>query len=100
MFTFITHIEEKKNYSNKLFLPLTRIDFAVRISSRAAVHTSSRAAVVFPALSLRCVLQVLGNFFLLITYGFPRKLHAEPSVANDKFVNYIDMIVLLETHHS
>ena len=37
-----------------LFLSLTRMDFAALISSRA-VHISSRAVGVFPALSLRRV---------------------------------------------
>ena len=40
--------------ATKLFLSLTRIDFAVFVSSRA-VRISSRAVRVFPALSLRHV---------------------------------------------
>jgi len=84
MFTFITHIEERKKITaTKLCLPLTRIDFAVRISSRAVG--------VFLALSLRCV---WGTSFL--SHGFPRKLRLGPYDAYDKFVYYIDMIVLLE----
>ena len=40
--------------ATKLFLSLTRNDFAVAVSSRA-VRISSRAVRVFPALSLRRV---------------------------------------------
>ena len=53
MFTFMTHFgEEQTLAATKLFLSLTRIDFAVAVSSRA-VRISSRAVRVFPALSLR-----------------------------------------------
>ena len=61
---------ERTNFgSNKiLFLPLTRIDFAALISSRA-VRINSRAVRVFPALSLRRVRPSYGTFFLMVLQG-------------------------------
>ena len=47
--------------ATKLLLSLTRINFAVAISSRA-VRISSRAVGVFPALSLRRVWPSYGTF--------------------------------------
>ena len=54
--------------ATKLFLSLTRIDFAVLISSRA-VRISSRAVRVFPALLLRRVRPSYGTFFLMVLQG-------------------------------
>ena len=66
MFTFMTHCGENKPGSNKiLFLPLTRIDFAALVCSRA-VRISSRAVRVFPALSLRRVRPSYGTFSLVV----------------------------------
>ena len=61
---------ERTNFdSNKiLFLPLTRIDFAALVSSRA-VRISSRAVRVFPALSLRPVRPSYGTFSLMVLQG-------------------------------
>ena len=61
---------ERTNFgSNKiLFLPLTRIDFAALVSSRA-VRISSRAVRVFPALSLRRVRPSYGTFSLMVLQG-------------------------------
>ena len=56
--------------ATKLFLSLTRINFAIAVSRRA-VRISSRAVRVFPALSLRTAL-----IWDLFSYGFPRKLCA------------------------
>ena len=56
--------------ATKLFLSLTRINFAIAVSRRA-VRISSRAVRVFPALSLRTAL-----IWDLFSYGFPRKLRA------------------------
>ena len=55
--------------ARKLFLSLTRIDFAVAVSSRA-VH-------VFPALSRTSLIRDL------FSYGFPRKLREGPYGSND-----------------
>ena len=69
MFTFMTHCGENNFGSNKiLFLPLTRIDFAALVSSRA-VRISSRAVRVFPALSLRRVRPSYGTFSLMVLQG-------------------------------
>ena len=54
--------------ATKLFLSLTRIDFAVAVSSRA-VRISSRAVRIFPALSLRRVQLSYGTFFLMVFQG-------------------------------
>ena len=54
--------------ATKLFLSLTRIDFAAGVSSRA-VRISSRAVRVFPALSLRRVRPSYGTFSLMIFQG-------------------------------
>ena len=54
--------------ATKLFLSLTRIDFAVLVSSRA-VRISSRAARVFPALSVRRVRPSYGTFSLMVFQG-------------------------------
>ena len=54
--------------ATKLFLSLTRIDFAVLVSSRA-VRISSRAVRVFPALSLRRVRPSYGTFSLMVFQG-------------------------------
>ena len=51
--------------ATKLFLSLTRIDFAVDVSSRA-VRISSTAVRVFPALSLRRLLPWYGTFSLMV----------------------------------
>ena len=52
----------KQNFAAaKLFLSLTRIDFAARLSSKAVR--------VFPALSLRRVRPSYGTFFLLVLQG-------------------------------
>ena len=61
---------ERTNFdSNKiLFLPLTRIDFAALVSSRA-VRISSRDVRVFPALSLRPVRPSYGTFSLMVLQG-------------------------------
>ena len=61
---------ERTNFgSNKiLLLPLTRIDFAALVSSRA-VRISSRAVRVFPALSLRRVRTSYGTFSLMVLQG-------------------------------
>ena len=60
--------------ATKLFLSLTRINYAIGLSSRAA-RISSRAVRVFAALSLRRD---------LFSYGFPRKLRAGPYGSYDK----------------
>ena len=52
---------EQTLVATKLFLSLTRIDFAVRISSRAVR--------VFPALSLRRVRPLYGTFSLIVFQG-------------------------------
>ena len=52
----------------KLFLSLTRTDFAVAVSSRA-VRISSRAVHVFPALSLRRIRPPYGTFSLMVFQG-------------------------------
>ena len=55
--------------ATKLFLlSLTRIDFAVAVSSRA-VRISSRAVRVFPALSLRRARPSYGTFSLMVFQG-------------------------------
>ena len=54
--------------ATKLVLPLTRIDFAVAVSSRA-VRISSRAVRVFPALSLRRVRPSYGTSSLTVFQG-------------------------------
>ena len=54
--------------ATKLFLSLTRIDFAVAVSSRA-VRISSRAVRVFPALSLQRVRPSYGTFSLMVFQG-------------------------------
>ena len=62
---------ERTNFgSNKIlfFFPLTRIDFAALVSSRA-VRISSRAVRVFPALSLRRVRPSYGTFPLMVLQG-------------------------------
>ena len=53
--------------ATKLFLSLTRIDFAV--ASSRAVRISSRAVRVFPALSLRRVRPSYGTFSLMVLQG-------------------------------
>ena len=50
--------------ATKLFLSLTRINFAVAVSTRV-VRISSRAVRVFPALSLRRVRPSYGTFSLM-----------------------------------
>ena len=59
--------------ATKLFLPLTRIDFAATVSNRA-VRISSRAVRVFPALSLRRVRPSYGTFSLMVLQGIARDL--------------------------
>ena len=54
--------------ATKLFLSLTRVDFAAAVSSRA-VRISSRAVRVFPALSLRRVRPSYGTFSLMVFQG-------------------------------
>ena len=54
--------------ATKLFLSLTRIDFAVLVSSMA-VRISSRAVRVFPVLSLRRVRPSYGTFSLMVFQG-------------------------------
>ena len=54
--------------ATKLVLPLTRIDFAVAVSSRA-VRISSRAVGVFPALSFRRVRPSYGTFSFMVFQG-------------------------------
>ena len=54
--------------ATKLFLSLTRVDFAAVVSSRA-VRISSRAVRVFPALSLRRVRPSYGTFSLMVFQG-------------------------------
>ena len=54
--------------ATKLFLSLTRIDFAVLVSSRA-VRISSRAVCVYLALSLRSVRPSYGAFYLMVFQG-------------------------------
>ena len=54
--------------ATKLFLSLTRVDFATAVSSRA-VRISSRVVRVFPALSLRRVQPSYGTFFLMVFQG-------------------------------
>ena len=69
MFTFITHFGVSKLWQQQnLVLSLTRIDFAVAVSSRA-VHISSRAVLVFPALSLQRVRPSCGSFSLMVFQG-------------------------------
>ena len=69
MFTFVTHFGENKLWKQQnLVLSLTRIDFAVAVSSRA-VHISSRAVLVFPALSLQRVRPSCGSFSLMVFQG-------------------------------
>ena len=48
MFTFITHFEENKILQQQLFLSLTRIDFAVLISSRAVTFLVGLQMSVWP----------------------------------------------------
>ena len=55
----------------KLFLLLTRIDFAVAVSSRA-VRISSSPVRVFPALSLRHVWPSYGIFSLTVSKEIAR----------------------------
>ena len=58
-----------KNWTEtKLFLSVTRIDFAVGVSGRA-VRISSRAARVSPALSLRRVRPSYGTFSFMVLKG-------------------------------
>ena len=54
--------------TTKLFLSLTRVDFAAAVSSRA-VRISSRAVRVFPALSLRRLRPSYGTFSLMVFQG-------------------------------
>ena len=54
--------------ATKLVLSLTRIDFAVAVSSRA-VRISNGAVRVFPALSLRHVRPSYGTFSLMVFQG-------------------------------
>ena len=54
--------------ATKLFLSLTRIDFAAGVSSRA-VRISSRAVRVFPAPSLRRLRPSYGTFSLMVFQG-------------------------------
>ena len=54
--------------ATKLFLSLTRINFAAAVSSRA-VHISSRAVRVFPALSLQRLRPSYGTFSLMVFQG-------------------------------
>ena len=54
--------------ATKLFLSLTRNDFAAAVSSRA-VRISSRAVRDFPALSLRRVRPSYGTFSLMVFQG-------------------------------
>ena len=62
MFTFMTHCGENKLWQQQIsFLPLTRIDFAALVSSRAVR--------VFPALSLRRVRPSYGTFSLMVLQG-------------------------------
>ena len=70
--------------ATKLYLSLTRIDFAVAVSSRA-VHISSRAVRVLPALSLRRVRPSIRDLF---SYGFPRKLRAGPYGSYDNLIYF------------
>ena len=72
----MTHCEENKLWQQQnIVLPLTRIDFAALVSSRAvrissrAVRISSRAVRVFPALSLRRVRPSYGTFSLMVLQG-------------------------------
>ena len=64
----MTHFGENKLAAAKLFLSLTRVDFAAAVSSRA-VRISSRAVRVFPALSLRRVRPSYGTFSLMVFQG-------------------------------
>ena len=63
MFTFTTHCGENKllQQQNIVFFPLTRIDFAALVSSRAVR--------VFPALSLGRVRPSYGTFPLMVLQG-------------------------------
>ena len=54
--------------ATKLFLSLTRIDFAIAVFSRA-VRISSRAVRVSPALSLRRVRPSYGTFSFMVFQG-------------------------------
>ena len=54
--------------ATKLLLPLTRINFAVAVSTRA-VRISSRPVRVFLALSLRRVWPSYGTFSLMVFQG-------------------------------
>ena len=54
--------------ATKLFLSLTRINFAVAVSSRV-VRISRRAVRVFPALSLRRVRPSYATFSLMVFQG-------------------------------
>ena len=54
--------------ATKLLLPLTRINFAVAVSTRA-VRISSRPVRVFLALSLRRVRPSYGTFSLMVFQG-------------------------------
>ena len=54
--------------ATKLFLSLTRVNYAIGLSSRAA-RISSRAVRVFAALSLRRARPSYGTFFLMVFQG-------------------------------
>ena len=66
--------------AKKLFLSLTRIDFAVAVSSRA-VCISSRAVRVFLALIISMHMALIRDLF---SYGFTRKLHMGPYGSHEK----------------
>ena len=69
MYTFVTHCGENKHWQQQnIVLPLTRIDFAALVSSKA-VRISSRAVRVFPALSLPRVRPSYGTFSLIVLQG-------------------------------
>ena len=69
MFNSMAHFGENKLWQQQnCFFSLTRIDFAVLVSSRA-VRISTRAVRVFPALSLRRVQPSYGTFTLMVFQG-------------------------------
>ena len=71
--------------ATKLFLSLTRINYAIGLSSRVA-SISSRAVHVFQALSLRRVRPSYRTFLLMV---FLRKLRVGPHGSYDK-LEYAD----------
>ena len=80
--------KEQTLAATKLFLSLTRIDFATVVSSRA-VRISSRAVRVFPALSLRCVRPSYGTFPLIVFQGNCARGHTGHMIHVNYLIYYL-----------